>query len=86
MKMKKSIKSQNLMSEWLCLSDYNDEKVIAYLNSELANNLGNLLSRCTAKSLNPRQLFPAMYSDIFHTMAAPEDVQMWRQLQTLPGE
>lgn len=34
------------------------EKVKICLNSELANNLGNLLSRCTSKKLNPDQSFP----------------------------
>lgn len=34
------------------------EKVKLCLNSELANNLGNLLNRCTSKKLNPAQTFP----------------------------
>jgi len=32
---------------------------VRILNSELADTLGNLLSRCCAKSLNPRQVFPS---------------------------
>lgn len=31
------------------------------LNSELADTLGNLLSRCCAKAVNPEQVFPIFY-------------------------
>lgn len=31
------------------------------LNAELADTLGNLLSRCCAKAVNPEQVFPIFY-------------------------
>ena len=37
--------------------NYSDSKMVNYMNSELANTLGNLLSRCTAKALNESQEF-----------------------------
>lgn len=33
-------------------------KVLRILNSELADTLGNLMSRCCGKALNPKQLVP----------------------------
>ncbi|KAK9879920.1 hypothetical protein WA026_008424 [Henosepilachna vigintioctopunctata] len=38
--------------------NYNEDKVIRVLNSELADTLGNLLNRCTSESLNPNQEVP----------------------------
>ncbi|OQV25943.1 Methionine--tRNA ligase, mitochondrial [Hypsibius exemplaris] len=43
-------------------SNYSDEKVVAYLNAELANTMGNLLNRCTALTVNPSQTVPARSS------------------------
>ncbi|XP_055344371.1 methionine--tRNA ligase, mitochondrial-like [Paramacrobiotus metropolitanus] len=40
-------------------NNYSEEKVISYLNTELANTLGNLLNRCTSTSVNRKQTFPA---------------------------
>ena len=43
--------------------DFNEVKVKQYLNSELADTLGNLLNRCTAKSVNKSQEFPKLCLD-----------------------
>lgn len=40
------------------LLDYSDTKIVRLLNAELADTMGNLLSRACAKTLNPRQQFP----------------------------
>ncbi|XP_038049947.1 methionine--tRNA ligase, mitochondrial-like [Patiria miniata] len=45
--------------------DYTDEKVLKLLNVELADNLGNLLSRVTGKALNPAQVFPQFHAELF---------------------
>ncbi|XP_072379531.1 methionine--tRNA ligase, mitochondrial [Diabrotica undecimpunctata] len=51
-----------LLREGVAHSDgnYSDTKVLRILNSELADTLGNLLSRCTGTALNPHQRFPKM--------------------------
>jgi methionyl-tRNA synthetase len=36
---------------------------VRYLNAELADTFGNLLSRACAKTLNPQQKFPQVHSD-----------------------
>lgn len=38
-------------------------KILRYLNAELADTFGNLLSRACAKTLNPHQKFTAVHSD-----------------------
>ncbi|CAG0887218.1 unnamed protein product [Darwinula stevensoni] len=43
-------------------SNYNAEKLARMLNAELADNLGNLLRRCTSHLINPAQIFP--YFDV----------------------
>lgn len=47
------------------LLDYSDVKLVRYLNAELADTFGNLLSRCCSKALNPDQAFPAIDSSAF---------------------
>lgn len=41
-----------------CPADYSETKIIRIVNAELADTLGNLLSRCTGNALNPKQTFP----------------------------
>lgn len=51
-----------LLREGVAHSDgnYSDTKIVRMLNAELADTLGNLLSRCCAKTLNPRQVVPKL--------------------------
>jgi len=39
--------------------DYNDPNMVARLNGELADTLGNLLLRCVSKKVNPAAVWPA---------------------------
>nr|XP_026255122.1 methionine--tRNA ligase, mitochondrial isoform X3 [Urocitellus parryii] len=48
---------------WDC--DYYDEKVVKLLDSELADALGGLLNRCTAKRINPSGTYPAFCTTCF---------------------
>uniref|UniRef100_A0A8C2VI74 Methionine--tRNA ligase, mitochondrial n=1 Tax=Chinchilla lanigera TaxID=34839 RepID=A0A8C2VI74_CHILA len=48
---------------WDC--DYYDEKVVKLLDSELADALGGLLSRCTARRINPAGTYPAFCPSCF---------------------
>ncbi|KAL4631570.1 methionine-tRNA ligase, mitochondrial [Arapaima gigas] len=45
--------------------DYYDDKAVKLLNTELADSLGGLLNRCTARSLNPAQVYPNFYVECF---------------------
>ncbi|GAB0096481.1 Methionine--tRNA ligase, mitochondrial [Sergentomyia squamirostris] len=56
-----------LLREGVAHSDgnYSDVKIFRFLNAELADTLGNLLSRCCAKSLNPQQIWPAFDKSLF---------------------
>lgn len=57
---------QHLIHLYFCfsflLADFSNVKALRILNSELADTLGNLLSRACAKSLNPRQVYPRLYA------------------------
>ncbi|XP_059609929.1 methionine--tRNA ligase, mitochondrial [Phlebotomus argentipes] len=59
-----------LLREGVAHSDgnYSDVKIFRYLNAELADTLGNLLSRCCAKSLNPQQIWPAFDAEILEEL------------------
>lgn len=49
--------------------DYSDTKILRYLNAELADTLGNLLSRCTGVALNPFQTFPKIQATAFDSIS-----------------
>ncbi|XP_055587852.1 methionine--tRNA ligase, mitochondrial [Uranotaenia lowii] len=51
-----------LLREGVAHSDgnYNDTKILRILNAELADTLGNLLSRCCGKVLNPEGVVPSI--------------------------
>lgn len=46
-------------STFICSLDFNEEKMRRFLNAELADTLGNLLNRCTAKAINQNQIWPS---------------------------
>lgn len=48
-------------------ADYSETKITRIVNAELADTLGNLLSRCTGNALNPKQTFPRNAKNIFIT-------------------
>ncbi|XP_069969329.1 methionine--tRNA ligase, mitochondrial isoform X2 [Bactrocera oleae] len=53
-----------LLREGVAHSDgnFSNVKALRILNSELADTLGNLLSRVCAKSLNPQQVYPRLHA------------------------
>ena len=69
----------------LNVPDYSDEQLVKCVNSELANTLGNLLSRCSACSLNRDQAFPVWLPAVFDDRCDEEDRKMWADLASLPG-
>ncbi|XP_051514925.1 methionine--tRNA ligase, mitochondrial-like [Myxocyprinus asiaticus] len=72
--------------------DYYDDKVIKLCNSELADALGGLLNRCTAPSLNPKQVYPEFCNTFFpketseglDEKAVSEDYRMVEAVSALP--
>lgn len=59
--------------------------MVNYLNSELCNTLGNLLNRCTSKSINSSQTFPSWNADVYDGIATEEWRELNDSLQHLPG-
>lgn len=76
------------------VSDYSERKVAKVLNVELADTLGNLLSRVTGAALNPHQQFPPFHEEYFPrndprgatSGVSKEDYNLLDALQNLPGE
>ena len=53
------------------MKDYSTERVLNILNSELADTLGNLVSRCTGKVVNVKgEIPPAIYGKALRSEAA----------------
>lgn len=46
-----------------CDTDYNRTQAMHAVNAELADTYGNLINRCSAKSINPQQMIPTRLSD-----------------------
>ncbi|XP_071838638.1 methionine--tRNA ligase, mitochondrial-like [Apostichopus japonicus] len=72
--------------------DYSERKVAKVLNVELADTLGNLLSRVTGAALNPHQQFPPFHQEYFPrngprgamSGVSKEDYNLLDALQKLP--
>jgi len=63
-----------IMSLKNLLVDYSSTKIVNILNSELADTLGNLVSRCAGKAVNPSKEFPdpAKYWNVLQSQVADE--------------
>lgn len=69
-------------------SDFSHVKALRILNSELADTLGNLLSRACAKSLNPQLIYPACHAEYLSTLLQELDAakRLQETLLQLPGK
>ena len=66
--------------------DYSDTKIFRILNSELADTLGNLLSRACAKSVNVHHIKPKFHYDKFKELSQMAVLQkLIDLLDALPG-
>ncbi|CAH1155924.1 unnamed protein product [Phaedon cochleariae] len=77
-----------LLREGVSHSDgnYSDTKVLRILNSELADTLGNLLSRCCGTVLNPDQKFPKIDSQAFDRISSLDCTKnLLEHVAKLPG-
>lgn len=69
-------------------ADFSHVKALRILNSELADTLGNLLSRACAKSLNPQHIYPACHGEHLSTLLLELDAakRLQETLLQLPGK
>uniref|UniRef100_A0A182IYZ3 Methionine--tRNA ligase, mitochondrial n=1 Tax=Anopheles atroparvus TaxID=41427 RepID=A0A182IYZ3_ANOAO len=78
-----------LLREGVAHSDgnYSDTKILRILNSELADTLGNLLSRCCGKALNPGSIFPAIDVESFESLKQLDvTCRLLEALNEMPGK
>ena len=74
-----------LWLEWdnCACTDYSDDRAVDCVNNDLVNSLCNLVSRCVAKSLNPRQLFPEFDPSTFDRIALDSEKHLMSNLYQL---
>ncbi|XP_054263064.1 methionine--tRNA ligase, mitochondrial-like [Macrosteles quadrilineatus] len=65
-------------------ANYSNEKVLRKLNAELADTLGNLLNRCTGKTVNANQHFPAFNPEHYKQYCEKEASGLVESLQRIP--
>ena len=75
-----------LLKQGVVETNCNFSELLAYhtINADLANDIGNCLSRATAKHLNPQQVYPAFHPDAFSRAATVEDEQFIELVRRLP--
>lgn len=56
-----------------------------YVNSDVVNTLGNLLSRCTATAINPDQIYPRKYHDTYLAKLTASDRETFENMDILIG-
>eukprot|EP00123_Amoebidium_parasiticum_P020496 comp5092_c0_seq1/m.1178 comp5092_c0_seq1/g.1178 ORF comp5092_c0_seq1/g.1178 comp5092_c0_seq1/m.1178 type:complete len:572 (-) comp5092_c0_seq1:333-2048(-) len=62
-------------------TDYSEDRVLETINSDLADTLGNLLSRSTSKAVNPGQTVPHVDRDTF----TDADCGLMNRITALPA-
>ena len=67
----------------LCSKDYNEEKMVSYLNSDLCNTLGSLLNRCTSKFIDSSQVYPTLNHSLYDSMCNKEWSELMYNLRKL---
>ncbi|CAJ0599092.1 unnamed protein product [Cylicocyclus nassatus] len=64
-------------------SNFSRDKVINVINSDLVNNIGNLLSRATVKKMNPSQQYPVFSQDSLDGELADASLSLQKELETI---
>ncbi|XP_053404426.1 methionine--tRNA ligase, mitochondrial-like [Mercenaria mercenaria] len=74
-----------LLREGVPHSDGNflEEKAMEYVNSDVVNTMGNLLSRCTAPAINPSQIYPRKYQETYISKITASDRETFENLDML---
>ena len=57
-----------------------------YVNSDVVNTFGNLLSRCTATAINPNQIYPRKNPDVYISAITAADRETFENMDLLIGE
>lgn len=65
-------------------ANYSEAKIFRLLNAELADTLGNLLSRCTAPAVNKKQIFPEFSKTTFDSLCGFNGHKFIQSASTLP--
>ena len=74
--------------------DFAEDRITKLLNTELADNLGNMLNRVTGVKVNPSQTYPPFHVDLFplYTTSSPqcrassEDYELLNAMNNLTGQ
>lgn len=67
-------------------TNYSETKIHRMLNAELADTLGNLLSRCCAKAVNAEQVFPVFYHKSLESFNDSSAQDLINATSKLPGK
>jgi methionyl-tRNA synthetase len=67
------------------LPDFNESKLLRLVNAELADTLGNLLSRCSAEAINPAQIWPKFNREGFDTLSSRHGEALMQAVEALTG-
>ncbi|KAL3869101.1 hypothetical protein ACJMK2_041826 [Sinanodonta woodiana] len=66
--------------------NYSDQHAVNYINSDIVNTLGNLLSRSTSLSVNPEQIFPRLNREMYMTCISAFDRETFENIEQLFNE
>ncbi|KAK3095008.1 hypothetical protein FSP39_009126 [Pinctada imbricata] len=66
--------------------NYLESTVLDVVNADIVNNLGNLLSRCSGKVLNPRQVIPVMSDEACQAKMTAEEREIFQSIFSLLDE
>ncbi|XP_034937824.1 methionine--tRNA ligase, mitochondrial-like [Chelonus insularis] len=64
-------------------ANYNEDKIRVILNTELADTLGNLVSRCMGKAVNPQKIVPEPHIDHINILNSDEAKKLAESLHLL---
>ena len=65
--------------------NFSESKMVNYLNSELANTMGNLLSRCTARSFGTSSLLASASGEALRRDCSGQALDLLDKVRELPG-
>ncbi|XP_060551201.1 methionine--tRNA ligase, mitochondrial-like [Ruditapes philippinarum] len=63
--------------------NYLEEKAMEYVNSDVVNTFGNLLSRCTASAINRDQIYPRKDQDTYISSITAADRETFENIEIL---
>lgn len=88
--MHNSLKLKNILRgniRGLYIPDYSETKLLNIVNSELADTLGNLASRCCGTALNPRGEYPPLLAEPLRKISLESSTNnLLTECSKLPGK